>query len=71
MQIVMELALRAENCATAALAAFDTDERLEFIRQSAVWRNEELRQRLGPWAECLNSCPFTEDQLSAGRARAS
>ncbi len=64
MQSFMEQALRAENAAAAAFASFETDERLEFIRQSAVWRNEELRQRLGPWSSLLDRSPFSDDQLA-------
>jgi hypothetical protein len=36
---------------------------MEYIRMSAVWRNEALRVDLGDRAILLRLCPFTEEQL--------
>lgn len=63
MQTAADFTLMAENCATAALAAEDRDEQLEFILMAAVWRNEALRARLGKQAPMLRHCPISDDQL--------
>lgn len=38
----MECLLEAENCMTAAQAAVDPDQRAEYLRQSACYRNLAL-----------------------------
>jgi hypothetical protein len=38
----MECLLEAENCLTAAQVAVDADERAEYLRQSACYRNLAL-----------------------------
>lgn len=57
-----EYELKAENCATAALASHDRDQCLELLRQSAVWRNLALRLQLGQRAVLLNLCQFNDDE---------
>jgi hypothetical protein len=42
MVSAMEFLLEAENCLTAAQAAVDPDERAEFLRRSACYRNLAL-----------------------------
>jgi hypothetical protein len=64
MQTEADFTLMAENCATAALAATDADDRLEFVLMSAMWRNEALRVQLGDQAWMLRRSPFEQDQLA-------
>jgi len=59
-----EYELNAENCATAALGSRDRDEGLEFLRQSAVWRNKALHLLLSSRADLLDVCPFSDEQLT-------
>lgn len=42
MMSAMEFLLEAENCLTAAQAAVDPDERAEYLRRSACYRNLAL-----------------------------
>jgi hypothetical protein len=42
MMSAMECLLEAENCLTAAHAAIDPDERAEFLRRAACYRNLAL-----------------------------
>jgi len=63
MQTAADFTLMAENCATAALAATDRDEQLEFLLMSAVWRNEALRVRLGEQAMMLRQCQISDDPM--------
>jgi putative AlgH/UPF0301 family transcriptional regulator len=65
MQTEADYTLMAENCATAALAATEADDRLEFVLMSAMWRNEALRMSLGDNAWLLRRCPFEREQLEA------
>ena len=64
MQTEADFTLMAENYATAALAATEQDDRLEYVLMSAMWRNEALRVHLGDQAWLLRRCPFEEDQLA-------
>lgn len=59
--------LAAENCTTAALASTNHDERLEYLLQSVVWRNEALRLRLGSRASMLTADPFADDRMMSGQ----
>lgn len=63
LQNTMEIILKADNCATAALGSYDEGGRFEYIQLSAAWRNEALRIGFGEQAHMLSCCPFTEDQL--------
>lgn len=63
MQNTMDIILKADNCATAALSSHDAEDRCEYIQLSAAWRNEALRIDFGEQAHLLSCCPFTEDQL--------
>ncbi len=63
MQNTMDIILKADNCATAALGSYVEDDRLKYIQLSAAWRNEALRIGFGEQAHLLSCCPFTEDQL--------
>jgi len=63
MQTEAEFTLMAENCATAALAATEQEDRLEYVLMSAMWRNEALRMHLGDQAWLLRRCPFEPEQL--------
>jgi hypothetical protein len=62
MLTMFDYELKAENCAAAALASLNLDDRLEYIRMSAVWRNEALRVTLGDQAEMLWQYPVPDDQ---------
>jgi hypothetical protein len=61
---VADYLLKAENYATAARGAVDDDERMRFIRASAICRNKALRIQLGKRADVLRRCPFTRDQIA-------
>lgn len=63
MQTMMEYELKAQNCSAAARVSLNIDDRMEYIRMSAVWRNEALRVDLGDRVILLRLCPFTEEQL--------
>lgn len=63
MQTEAEFTLMAENWATAALASTEPDDRLECVLNSAIWRNEALRLRLGERAWMLRTSLFDDDQL--------
>lgn len=58
-----EYLLKAENCALAARAAHEVDERLRFIRLSAMYRNKALTAQLGHQSGILRRCPFSRDDL--------
>ncbi len=62
MLTMLDCELKAENCAAAALASRNLDDRLEYIRMSAVWRNEALRVTLGDQAEMLWQYPAPDDE---------
>jgi hypothetical protein len=63
MQNIMDIILKADNCATAALGSYNQDDRQKYIQLSAAWRNEALRIGYGEHAQLLSCCTFTEDQL--------